>query len=116
MNELVIDESFIERLVSLGGPKLRNDLIAMFLERTPEKLAQIEAGMASGDFNMIEQAAHSLISSAGNLGGSGVSRSAARVEAAAMGQDADSVRSEVVELKRLQLGFKAYLESILEES
>lgn len=115
MHEIVIDPSFIERLQALGGIKLRNDLIAMFLERTPEKLAQIENGVIGPDYQMIQLAAHSLISSAGNLGGSGLSRSAAKIEAAALDGNETLISQELSGMKVLYLEFKQHLEAILED-
>lgn len=70
MAEIVSNE-VIEELLSLsddGDPELLLDLIEMFLEDAPERIASIGTALQSTDFDGIERAAHSLKGSAGNLG------------------------------------------------
>jgi HPt (histidine-containing phosphotransfer) domain-containing protein len=70
MNE-VLDMQVVEELMSLsddGDPELLLDLIKLFLDDGPDKVAAIEQGLAKGDFEMMERAAHALKGSAGNLG------------------------------------------------
>lgn len=70
MNE-VLDMQVVEELMSLsddGDPDLLLDLIQLFLEDGPGKVAAIEQGLANADFDQMERAAHALKGSAGNLG------------------------------------------------
>ena len=70
MNE-VLDMQVVEELMSLsddGDPDLLLDLIQLFLEDGPGKVAAIEQGLAACDFDQMERAAHALKGSAGNLG------------------------------------------------
>lgn len=70
MNE-VLDMQVVEELMSLsddGDPELLLDLIQLFLDDGPAKVAAIEQGLAHGDFEQMERAAHALKGSAGNLG------------------------------------------------
>ena len=58
----------LEQLRRLGGDKLVADLIDLFGELAPQRLAAVRAGLAAGDAAAVALAAHSLTSSAGNLG------------------------------------------------
>jgi HPt (histidine-containing phosphotransfer) domain-containing protein len=67
----VLDMSVVEELLSFsddGDPELLLDLIQMFLEDGPSKVAAVQEGLAAGDFDKAERAAHSLKGSSGNLG------------------------------------------------
>ena len=67
----VLDMSVVEELLSFaddGDPELLVDLIRMFLDDGPAKVAAVTAGLAAGDFDRVERAAHSLKGSSGNLG------------------------------------------------
>ena len=66
-----INMEVVEELLSLsddGDPSLLLDLISMFLDDAPTKLALIKSGFGAQDLNQVERAAHSLKGSAGNLG------------------------------------------------
>lgn len=70
MNQ-VLDMAVVEELVSLsddGDPELLLDLIELFLADGPTKVAMVEQGLAAGDFEQMERAAHTLKGSSGNLG------------------------------------------------
>lgn len=67
----VLDMTVVEELLSLaddGDPELLLDLIQMFLDDGPGKVQAVVAGVAAGDFDQAERAAHSLKGSSGNLG------------------------------------------------
>ena len=67
----VLDMSVVEELMSFaddGDPELVLDLIQMFLDDGPGKVTAVVQGVASGDFERAERAAHSLKGSSGNLG------------------------------------------------
>ena len=67
----VLDMSVVEELLSIsddGDPELLLDLIQMFLEDGPSKVAAVTEGLLTGDFEKAERAAHSLKGSSGNLG------------------------------------------------
>lgn len=67
----VLDMSVVEELLSFsddGDPELLLDLIQMFLDDGPSKVAAVTEGVATGDFDKAERAAHSLKGSSGNLG------------------------------------------------
>ncbi len=61
--EQVLDMSVVEELLSFsddGDPELLLDLIQMFLDDGPSKVAAVMEGLAAGDFEKMERAAHSL--------------------------------------------------------
>ena len=67
----VLDHAVLDELLSFaddGDPELLVDLIQMFLEDGPSKVEAVSQGLATGDFDMAERAAHSLKGSSGNLG------------------------------------------------
>lgn len=67
----VLDHAVLDELLSFaddGDPELLVDLIQMFLEDGPSKVEAVSQGLALGDFEKAERAAHSLKGSSGNLG------------------------------------------------
>jgi HPt (histidine-containing phosphotransfer) domain-containing protein len=67
----ILDMTVVEELLSFsddGDPELLLDLILMFLDDGPAKIQSITEGLAAGDFQKMERAAHSLKGSSGNLG------------------------------------------------
>ena len=69
--DTVLDQAVLEELLSFaddGDPELLLDLIHLFLEDSPSKVAAVQESLANGDFEAAEHAAHALKGSAGNLG------------------------------------------------
>jgi HPt (histidine-containing phosphotransfer) domain-containing protein len=64
----LLDPAGIARLRQWGGESLVARMIDLFVEQGTLRLGQIRSGMADGDLDRVGQAAHSLKSSAGNLG------------------------------------------------
>jgi HPt (histidine-containing phosphotransfer) domain-containing protein len=83
--ELVTDGVAIERLQRLGGAELVRGMLELFLAQAPERIRALEAAAAAGDASQVEKAAHSLKSSAGNLGALRLQNAAALLELAAGG-------------------------------
>ncbi len=66
-----LDKNVLDELLSFasdGDPDLLLDLIQMFLDDSPSKVAAVREGLETGDFEKAERAAHSLKASSGNLG------------------------------------------------
>lgn len=61
-------EAALVRLRSLGGEAVVQRIFTIVLDQVPQRLALAEAGLDSGNLEAIRQAAHSLRSSAGNVG------------------------------------------------
>ncbi len=88
--ELVLDPTAITRLIRIGGVKLARQMVGLFLEHGPDRVAAAEAGAVVGDCRMVEAATHSLKSSAGNVGAARLQQASAALELAAQeGRTAD---------------------------
>lgn len=62
------DSEALERLRRFGGTKLVGDMIALFLEALPRRLAAARGALASGDAHVVEHELHALKSSSAQLG------------------------------------------------
>lgn len=110
-----IDPLFLTRLQELGGPKLASELVGMYLIRGVQLLDTISNGIEKKDITIIKNAAHSLISSAGNLGGKKVSELAKHIENAAIDNQLDDIPNLLSNLISAHDDFQAYLNGVLEQ-
>ena len=55
-------------------------MVVLFLDNSPERMAQIRLGLESGELKAAERGAHSLKSSSANVGALEVSRIAEKIE------------------------------------
>jgi HPt (histidine-containing phosphotransfer) domain-containing protein len=78
----VLDASAVDRLLRIGGATLATQMIQLFLQHGPERVSNVESGFSAGDMKQIEHAAHSMKSSAGNLGAQRLQQAAAALESA----------------------------------
>lgn len=74
------DSVAIQRLRKVGGADLVRQMVRLFLENTPKRIADMTAGSRTGDWKTVERAGHSMKSSAAYLGLTGLSAQAARLE------------------------------------
>jgi HPt (histidine-containing phosphotransfer) domain-containing protein len=89
----ILDPVALQRLERLGGHALRRRMVQLFLETAPERLEAAAVGAAGGDLDGVERAAHSLRSSAGNIGAAAVAYLTGALETAAARGDAPEVQS-----------------------
>lgn len=88
----IVDPAALARLQGLGGDKLAVQMIRLYLENAAERLRQIDAGLAAGgDPSQAAAGAHSLKSSAANVGAQQLRAIAADMERAASGGDTAAV-------------------------
>ena len=99
---VVIDPAAQARLQEWGGPKLLTQMLKLFLENAPQRVEQVRKGVADGAMKEAERGAHSLKSSAANVGAVTVSKIAAEIEDKASDDDAAAV---VALLPRLEAAF-----------
>jgi len=97
--ERLIDPGALERLGEWGGTELVTKMMELFLEVTPERVTEIRAGLDAGDLDRVERGAHSLRSSAGNLGADPVRELAARIEELAEAGTTEGLEPLVTELE-----------------
>jgi HPt (histidine-containing phosphotransfer) domain-containing protein len=62
------DPQALERLRRFGGEKLLGNMIILFLDAVPRRLAAARLGLAQGDGPAVEHELHALKSSAAQLG------------------------------------------------
>ena len=76
----------LELLLRAGGAKLLSGMIAAFRDSAPERMARAYRALARNDAAALASAAHSLKSSAGQLGAAGLERSFTEIEELAIQQ------------------------------
>jgi len=78
----VLDHSMIEELRGLddGQGAVLAQLVQLFVGGAPERLAAMQAALAQGDFEQLSRHAHSLKSSAANLGAARMAACCQRLE------------------------------------
>jgi HPt (histidine-containing phosphotransfer) domain-containing protein len=88
----IIDQAALIRLQGLGGDKLVVQMARLYLENARERLAQIESAFTGGaPISEAESGAHSLKSSAANIGAVRVNELASTMEATAARGDVEAV-------------------------
>ncbi len=89
----VIDDSALESILVLNKPELLDKVIGIYLDTTPELVAEIHAGRVDGDLERVRQAAHSLKSASANLGAQQVADLCRSLEEAAQTDRAEAVET-----------------------
>jgi len=87
-SEPVLDDEALDELYAVIGQDAGR-IITVFLEDTPQLLAQLEQAALAPDFAALREAAHSLKSSSANLGAMALSAAAKRIELGARMQTLD---------------------------
>ena len=93
----------------VGGDELVRELMAVFAERTPERLRSAERSLAAGDLEGTAAALHSLRSASGTVGARRLADLAGRLERSARGHGDDDLPSGLERLRR-------EVEGVLEEA
>lgn len=94
-----VDPAAVDRLRRLGGQEFLVEMIDLFLENGPTRLEAVRAGLAAGEAREVHRAAHSLKSTAGNLGGRAVQALSQQIETLAAGGGLEGVAPLVTELE-----------------
>lgn len=92
------DPKALERLVVLGGSSLVQEVAELFLEHGQVRVEQIRGGWDDGDLERLAGAAHSLRTSAANLGLLPLAELCAELEAAAHEDDLPATGIAMVRL------------------
>ena len=95
----IIDPQALERLEEWGGKKLAGQMVRLFLKNSGTRMDQIRQGAQAGDLEEAERGAHSLKSSAANIGAEDVRTFATQVESASLDKDVETVRRILTELE-----------------
>jgi len=111
---LVIDPGALKRLSEWGGEELPRKMIEIFLSHAPVRVEQIREGVMGNDPRRAVEGAHSLKSSAGNLGATRVQTLCQAVEAMAEEGDLPAAQELLPELDRAYARAREELERILQ--
>ncbi len=108
--DIHLDPAALDRLRDLGGEALLSKMIELFLENTPKRIQAALEGEKTGNWHEVERAAHSLKSSAANLGLNGLRALACEVEELAEVQNADRIVPLLRELEAVYPAIRARLQ------
>jgi HPt (histidine-containing phosphotransfer) domain-containing protein len=105
-----VDPVAIERLYKWGGTRLVRIAIQLFLEHSLERIGHLSTALAARDLEAIRRGAHSMKSTAAQLGLEGLRMLATALEQAAENSDYDVVEQLAPSLEPLYLQARVYLE------
>lgn len=97
-----LDPAAIAALQSLGPDgdiSFLHELIGIYLEDTPKRLAELDAALARGDAAVAARAAHTIKGSSSNFGAAGLAQQAQQVEAQCKAGDCAAALALVPALK-----------------
>lgn len=111
----VIDRDALDRLEEWGSAELIGRMIRIFLDHAPTRIDEIRNGVSGGEIRETEMGAHSLRSSAGNLGATRLRDLCARIEDLAEEGDAERAGALVPEVEEAHREATEALTDILDE-
>lgn len=111
----VIDPLALERLREWGGDKLAAQMVRLFLKNSGSRVDQIRLGLVSSDLQEAERGAHSLKSSAANIGAEHLRTLATQIEGAALDGDIERAQQVLPRLEAAYASVMATLESMEKE-
>ena len=82
-DSLIIDPESIENLRALNPgdeDEFLREIAGIFLEDTPQRIAELEQSLAAGDLSKFTRAAHSIKGSSSNLGAMALRSAAEKLE------------------------------------
>ena len=95
----IIDSQALDRLREWGGDKLAGQMVRLFLKNSGTRMDQIRTGATDGDLEEAERGAHSLKSSAANIGAELLRTLATQMESAALDQNVEDARRLLPDLE-----------------
>ena len=98
--EPVLEAAALDRLLRIGGQEFVVEMIELFLENAPERLRAARAAHEQSDHQALYRAAHSLKSTAANLGARRLQHAAERTEARASAKDTVALQPLLDEMNR----------------
>jgi HPt (histidine-containing phosphotransfer) domain-containing protein len=108
--EQVLDAAALARLHDLGGRELVRRMIDLFLDNASKRIEAALEGESAGDIDAIGRAAHSLKSSAGNVGAGVLEKLACRIERLAAEKQSATISALLRDLEKAFEQVKAGLE------
>ena len=95
-----LDEEALAKLLRIGGPKFASNMVDLFLDFAPTKLAAAVAAERQGDWQGVEDAMHPLRTCAGHVGALVVRRLAVEIEDLAHAGDSAAVLLRLAALEQ----------------
>ncbi|MEM7415493.1 MAG: Hpt domain-containing protein [Gemmatimonadota bacterium] len=108
----VIDPSALERLKEWGGDKLAAQMVRLFLKNSGMRMDQIRTGVTQDDPEETERGAHSLKSSAANIGAEHLRTLATKIESASLDQNLEAMRELLPDIESAYADAMTELKSI----
>lgn len=112
----VIDPQSIENLRALNpddDDEFLREIAGIFLEDTPQRIAELDQSFQLGDLPTFTRAAHSIKGSSSNLGAMALRLAAEKLEHAARGQGLVAVTALLANVKTEFVRAQAELEALL---
>jgi HPt (histidine-containing phosphotransfer) domain-containing protein len=106
-----VDLAVLDRLDGLGGPGFAARIIGIFLTEGPRRLQEAGTALAARDGPALAAAVHALISSAGNVGATGLAELAGAIELEAEAARWDILPARVETLAGTFERVRAWLET-----
>jgi len=94
-----LDPAALNRLRTWGGEKLLQEILAIFIANSPARMDQIRSGLEGDDPKEVERGAHSLKSTAANVGATRVQLLSTEFEDIAGSGRIDGLRERLPELE-----------------
>jgi HPt (histidine-containing phosphotransfer) domain-containing protein len=105
-----LDPAALDRLLRIGGQEFLIEMIELFLEHAPQRVEAARTGFDEGDMSALYRAAHSLKSTAANLGARSLQDVAARLEESAATGETEGMAPLLDELERSYQRLRSDLE------
>ncbi len=99
-----------------GDDSFLRDLIQIYLADSPQRIAELEDGLARKDSRKLTIAAHSLKGSSANFGANGLRALSEKIEQCGKRGALDEAQAELPALREEYARVKAELESLLAPS
>jgi HPt (histidine-containing phosphotransfer) domain-containing protein len=109
-----IDPQAIEELRAMnpGDDSFLRELIQIYLEDSPQRIAEIESSLEQGDALTLTRAAHSLKGSSSNFGAAQLRAISEKIERLGRDGNLGEVPAQLPQLKREFEGVKTALEAL----
>jgi HPt (histidine-containing phosphotransfer) domain-containing protein len=109
-NQNGIDPAGLARLTKIGGPAFVRQMIDIFLEEVPGRMAAAREGERTGDHAAVGEAAHSIRQSAHNFGATDLSIIAEKIDRSVRSNDIADLSALVNDLETAFTAAKSWLE------
>lgn len=108
----VTDAAALERLHRFGGDKLLREMVALFLQAAPERIAAARTATERGDPAHVELALHSLKASSAQMGAVRMQRLSEEGERLAREGALEGIGTLLCELEQAFVGVREWLTAV----